>query len=199
MNPKLRLLSYWMPEYLLNPLIDRIAESTINCLNQLLKNNGINEENYIEEVPMQGRLRERREIMATSQNIRLKKLIETIGYTEASEISRKALYKVGLKLGNEAREQLNVNDNLTDLTSAARILYHVLGIKFDITQKDNEIFLTVKKCALAEYYTLETCKIISAVDEGVIQGLNPDYNMNFTEWMTGDSCECRANIKHTGK
>ncbi len=46
MNLKLRLLSYWMPEYLLNPLIDRITELTINCLNQLLKNNGIDEENY---------------------------------------------------------------------------------------------------------------------------------------------------------
>ena len=196
MNPKLRLLSYWMPEYLLNPLIDRITELTINCLNQLLKNNGINEEKYYQEVPMKGKISQRRQIMATAQNNRLKKLIETIGYQEASIISRKALYKVGLKLGNEARIQLNVNDNLTDLTSAARILYHVLGIKFSITQKDKEIFLTIKKCALAEYYTLETCKIISAVDEGVIQGLNPDYNMNFTEWMTGDSCECQANIKH---
>ena len=196
MNPKLRLLSYWMPEYLLNPLIDRITELTINCLNQLLKNNGINEENYYKEVPMKGKISQRRRIMATAQNNRLKKLIETIGYPEASIISRKALYKVGLKLGNEARIQLNINDSLSDLTSAARILYQVLGIKFSITQKDKKIFLTIKKCALAEYYTLETCKIISAVDEGVIQGLNPNYNMNFTEWMTGDSCECQANIKH---
>ena len=196
MNPKLRLLSYWMPEYLLNPLIDRITELTINCLNQLLKNNGINEEKYYQEVSMKGKISQRRQIMATAQNNRLKKLIETIGYQEASIISRKALYKVGLKLGNEARIQLNINDSLNDLTSAARILYQVLGIKFSITQKDKEIFLTIKKCALAEYYTLETCKIISAVDEGVIQGLNPNYNMNFTEWMTGDSCECQANIKH---
>ena len=116
MNPKLRLLSYWMPEYLLNPLIDRITELTINCLNQFLKNNGINEEKYYQEVSMKGKISQRRRIMATAQNNRLKKLIETIGYQEASIISRKALYKVGLKLGNEARIQLNINDSLNDLT-----------------------------------------------------------------------------------
>jgi len=185
-----------MPEYLLIPEIDRISKMTLDCLNQLLENYSINEKNVIEEVLIKGKLSQRRSIMATAQNIRIKRLIESIGYMEASEISRKALFKVGLTLGREAHERLNVNDSLTDLSSAARILYRVLGIEFYITVDDNKIFLTVEKCALAEYYTIETCKIISAVDEGVVQGLNHNYNMIFTEWMTGDCNECRACIKH---
>jgi len=186
-----------MPEYLLIPEIDRISKMTLDCLNQLLENYSIiKNKNWFEEVLMKGKLSQRRRIMATAQNIRIKKLIESIGYMEASEISRKALFKVGLKLGKEARERLNLNDNLTDLSSAARILYRVLGIEFYITIEDNKIFLIVEKCALAEYYTIETCKIISAVDEGVVQGLNPKFNMIFTEWITGDCNECRACIKY---
>lgn len=191
LNLKLRLLSYWMPEYLLNPLIDEIAESTIHCLNQLLEIYGDLKE---EDVVLAGDLIQRREIMATTQHNRIRKLIKLIGYREACENGRKALFQVGLKLGRQACERLNVTDNLDDLTSAARILYHVLGIEFQITTLDNEIFLIVMRCALAEYYTVETCKIISAVDEGVIQGLNPHYNMHFTEYMTGDSNICQACI-----
>lgn len=185
-----------MPEYLLIPEIDRIAEITINCLNQLLQNYApITLKNFSEEFVMKGKLLERRRIMATAQNIRIKKLIELMGYVEASKIGRKALFKVGLKLGNETRERLNINDNLSDLLNAAHILYRVLGIEFHIIEEDKEIFLIVEKCALAEYYTLETCKIISAVDEGVIHGLNQNFNMIFTEWITEGHNECRACIK----
>ena len=39
---------------------------------------------------------------------------------------------------------------------------------------------------LSKYYTPETCQVLSAADEGVVQGLNPNFALNFCEKGRGE-------------
>ena len=194
MNLKLRIASHWIPSIFLIPEIDRVAEVTVKCLDQLLEKyeryNSISKK----ELKMEGNIEERRKIMANAHNVRVKKLIDYLGYDDAQLIGRKALFKAGLILGREAKERLGVGSSLQDLIRAARILYRVLGIKFEINESGGKIKITVYKCSLSDYYTFETCRILSAADEGVVQGLNENINMKFTERMTEGHSECVACI-----
>lgn len=196
MSLKLRIASFWMPQSLLIAEIDRVAEVTLKCLDQLLEKYATLKLNSIqkEEPILKGDIGERRKIMAEAHNIRVQALFDTLGGDDALKIGRKALFKAGLKLGRETRKRLGVGNNLQDLIRAARVLYRVLGIEFQVTKSGNEISLLVKKCFLSNYYTPETCKILSAADEGVIQGLNENIKMIFTQRMTEGASECVACI-----
>lgn len=198
MNLKLRIASFWTPKSLLIPEIDRVAEVTVNCLEELLiqfapeKLKSINDDELI----MNGDIENRRRIMAIAHNVRVEALIDAMGYDNALKIGRKALFKAGLQLGREARERLGVGDSLQDLIRAARVLYRVLGIEFQIIKSGDDILMIVNKCSLSIYYLPETCRILSAADEGVVQGLNENINMIFTERMTDGPSECVACINY---
>jgi hypothetical protein len=196
MSLKLRIASFWMPSSLLIPEIDRVAEVTVKHLDQLLREFAPEQLRTIqkEELMMKGNIEQRRKIMATAHNVRVKTLIDALGCDDAVEIGRKALFKAGLLLGQEARERLNVGESLQDLIRAARILYHVLGIEFRIKKSGEDILMVVERCSLATYYSPETCRILSATDEGVVQGLNPNIHMIFKERMTEGPSECLACI-----
>lgn len=198
MSLKLRIASYWTPQIFLIPEIDRVAEVTVKCLDRLLEEYApLKYETVIqEELKMEGSLDERRKIMAITQNERVKALIDSIGYDDALRVGRKALFKAGLKLGREAKNRLGVGSSLQDLIRAARILYQVLGIEFEIEESGDQIIMIVDKCSLSNYYTSETCKILSAADEGVVQGLNENIHMNFTLRITEGHPKCMAYINY---
>lgn len=194
MSFKLRMASYWMPQFLLIPEIDHVAMVTVNCLDELLLQYAPSKLNIIQKDKFQikGDINNRRKLMATAHNVRVKALIDELGHDDALIIGRKALFKVGLKLGQEARERLGVGDSLQDLIRAARVLYQVLGIEFRIKSSGKEINMVIKKCLLSSYYTAQTCQILSAADEGVVQGLNENIQMKFTQRMTEGPSECIA-------
>ena len=54
------------------------------------------------------------------------------------------------------------------------------------------MILRIKYCELSTLYSSETCEIMSAVDEGVLKGLNNQLSMNFqtkiTEGARGVHC-----------
>lgn len=206
MNIKLRIASIWMPEFLLIREIDRVAQVTTGCLDQLLeeyapeklraiqKGEKKEEENSL----LKGSLQERRKTMAEAHNVRVEALIDALGCDDAVKIGRNALFKAGKLLGEEAKERLNVGESLQDLIRAARILYNVLGIEFQIKDSENgDTLMVVEKCSLATYYSPLTCRILSAADEGVVQGLNENIRMTFKERMTEGPAECLACITRT--
>jgi hypothetical protein len=195
LNLKLRIISLWMPEFILIHEIDRVARITIECLNELLSEYAPENMIWREEVVMKGNISQRRRLMANAHNIRVKTLIDTLGCEDALKIGRRALFKAGLQLGEDARIRLGVSDSLSDLLDAARILYRVLGIEFHIEEEDGKWLLIVDKCSLSSYYTVETCIVLSAADEGVVQGLNKDYSMIFKDRITEGKSECHACIK----
>jgi L-2-amino-thiazoline-4-carboxylic acid hydrolase len=200
MGLKIRLLSYWTPNWFLKKGLDELAYSTINGLEELLiKQNPEYRQDlkgfrYNSNI-LKGNFHEKRINMATLHNQLVEKMIEVFGHDDAIILGREVMFIKGLALGRKFRRILGVGTSLEDLISAAKILYKVLGIKFDIKEfKSGEIVMVVNHCALAEYYRPDTCMILSAADEGVVQGLNPKIKIKFQERITeGASC-CLAPI-----
>jgi len=149
---------------------------------------------------LKGNLDERRKTMAITHNKLVKSLINTMGCDEAIKKGRETMFREGLSLGSKFKGILGVGNSLEDLFTAALILYNVLGIKFSIKSVEdgkNKITMVVSHCALAEYYTPNTCHVLSAADEGVVQGLNPNIQIKFTERITEGCSECLAPIKRS--
>jgi len=205
MSLKLRFLSWWTPNYFLKNGLDKLAHSTINGLEELLIEHDpkyreeLKDFEYISNI-RKGNLQDQRMKMATLHNRLVEKLIYVLGRDDAIKLGRRLMFIKGLSLGCEFREILGVGTSLKDLISAARILYKVLGIEFSIREfKQDKIVMVVKHCSLAEYYGPDTCLILSAADEGVVQGLNPKIKINFQKRITeGASC-CLAPINFEDK
>ncbi len=138
--------------------------------------------------------------MAQIQAEMVETLASAIGHDEAIRLGRETLFQVGQNLGKQARRKLGVGNGPNDLVKAAKILYRVLGIEFHI-QWHNQSSGTViiDKCALAQQYSRLTCEVLSATDEGVINGLQPHLTMKFTEYIPGGCKNCLADIRFNAK
>lgn len=195
MSIKLKILSIWVPQCLLINELDRVAEVTNECLDKLLEEYPPESLNLLEDLIMEGNLEQRRALMAEGHNARVNALIRVLGYEKAMELGRTALFKAGYRLGLEARGRLGVTENIQDTIKAAQILYKVLGIEFKVEKLEKDMVLRVKRCSLATSYSPETCRMMSAADEGVVHGLNENISMLFKKRITEGAKECTACIK----
>jgi len=196
MSIRLKIASLWLPNFILKRELDNVAKKTTGGLDIMLKQQVPQKilEIKNKDKVLEGSLEERRIIMAKAHNNRVKSLIEELGYDNAIEIGRKAMFKAGHELGMEAKKKLGVGKSFNDVQSAAKIMYKILGIEFKIENKDGNIIMVVNRCALSKYYTPESCIVLSAADEGVVRGLNENLDMKFKERITEGSSECRACI-----
>lgn len=195
MNIRMKLLSIWTPHLLLKRELDKVAEVTIKCLDELLKEYSPESLNQLENLVMEGNIEDRRALMAEHHNIQVNALIESLGYEKAMDVGRKALFNEGYKLGLETRKLLGLRgENLQDTVKAAELMYRVLGIDFEVKNLGKNMVLMVKRCALADHYSPETCRMMSAADEGVVHGLNENMNMLFKKRITEGAKECEACI-----
>lgn len=201
MGLKLRILSIWTPSWFQRRGLNELAHQTTRSLEKLLddQSDEISKSNtHIHNMVLKGNLDERRQIMATTHNKLVETMINSMGREEAIKKGRKSMFNEGLSLGAKFKRILGVGDSLEDLFTAARILYNVLGIKFSIKEveegQNEKICMVVSHCTLAEYYTPDTCQVLSAADEGVVQGLNPSAKIKFTKRITEGCLECLAPI-----
>jgi hypothetical protein len=112
----------------------------------------------------------------------------SVGVNEA----REAMYAAGVDLGSGLRSQLRLDGGEDDLLAAARLLYRVLGIEFDVVRGVESTRMVVRRCSLSERYSPRTCEVISAMDEGVVEGLNPRARMTFTRRNSPSDHPCEA-------
>jgi hypothetical protein len=181
--------------------LEEVYFQTNNALDLLLKKNGLkilkdyNENQDLNEM----NLEQLRRKMADDHNAKVSRLVAAIGKEKAIPESRKKLFEVGVRLGEKARLELGVRDSISDILKAAKILYKILGINFQTKRlKNNEVVMFVNQCNLSKYYNENTCRILSAADEGVVQGLNPNYKMKFQERITSGATKCKAEIRIMG-
>jgi hypothetical protein len=193
MSLRLRIASFWMPGFLMNRELERITIRTNTALDELLVKHG---STAIAESPVvnRGLIEERRAAMAIGHEMRVKALVQAMGTDEAIQAARETLFAVGLDMGKDAKARLGVGDGKEDLERAARIMYDILGIEFEITDAPGGEVMRVTRCALSKHYSREACLMLSAVDEGVVSGLNPRAEMRFKERITGGSPACIALI-----
>lgn len=195
MSIKLNILSLWIPRSLIIRELDRVAELTTGCLDEVLGNYSPESLKLLENLALKGDLNKRRMLMAEGHNVRVNAIIEAIGYEKAMKVGRAAMFKAGYGLGLEARKRLGVSENLQDTIKAAQIMYRVLGIKFKVEKLGENMVLKVEKCSLAAHYSPETCRLMSAADEGVVHGLNENIDMLFMKRITDGAEECKACLK----
>lgn len=174
---------------------------TNHALDLLLKKKGLkttqdhNENQNLNEM----NLEQLRRKMANDHNAKVSRLVTAIGKEKAISESRKKLFEVGVRLGEKVRLELGVRDSISDILKAAKILYKILGINFQTKRLgNNEVVIFVNRCNLSKYYNDDTCRVLSAADEGVVQGLNPNYKMKFQERITSGATKCKAEIKIIG-
>jgi hypothetical protein len=193
MSLRLRLVSLWMPRYLMAREIERIRSSTDAALDALLAQYAPDALTEGREMTG-GRLEDRRAAMAQSHERKVRALVEGVGRERAVRLGRESLFRTGLALGKEAKARLGVKDTRDDLLRAARVMYRVLGIDFVVVAGREGERMEVTRCSLSPYYTPETCEILSAIDEGTVSGLGQGASLRFQEHITDGSPRCVARL-----
>ena len=197
MGLRLLILSWWTPEYIIRKELEKISDKTTIALKALISKYAaktIDAPNQKQQ-PSKSGIQEQRTAMAQTHEKLVEALATAVGREEAVKVGREALFLVGQSLGKQARSSLGVSDSPNDLTRAAKILYRVLGIEFHLEWHDQlSATLIIDQCALAKQYSKLTCEVLSATDEGVINGLQPNLAMKFREYMTSGCKNCWADI-----
>jgi len=201
MGIRLLILDLWTPNFVIRKELDDIFGKTTAALQALIS------EYAKEKIEVKDRkqqppkaIKELRAIMAQTQATMVETLEATLGREEALRLGRKALFSVGKNLGMQARSRLGVGDSKSDLVTAAKVLYRVLGIRFHLDWIDNSNAVAIiDRCALSEKYSELTCEVLSATDEGVMQGLQPNVSMRFKQYMTSGCKNCKASIRFNQK
>jgi len=193
---RLLILSLWTPKFIIRRKLNSISDLTTAALDSLVSKYAKSEVEFSnQEKHTSASIQQQRAVMAQTQTRLVEKLKTAIGHQEAVKQGRETLFLVGQSLGRQIRGQLGVSDTSEDLTRAAKILYRVLGIEFHLEWvDDSKARAIIDRCSLAEQYSKLTCTLLSAVDEGVINGLQPNVSMKFREYMTSGCKNCVAEI-----
>ncbi len=202
MGIRLSILNWWTPGWVISRELDRVSQVTTAPLKKLLATYAPESQpREAKEKPQRFRsIEEKRFSMAAEHTALVEALAASVGREDALKLGRGALYEAGQRLGAETRRRLGVSNDPEDMIIAARILYRVLGIEFRMEWEDQtHATLVVNRCALAKRYSEFTCQILSATDEGVVKGLDPEADMAFQELMTSGCPNCRAKIKFAAR
>jgi hypothetical protein len=192
-NIKLLLANLWIPKKRVLAELKTVYKTTNRTLDTLLTQ-------YKIKIPKTQKIdnlkpKELRIKMAKEHNKKVQKLIKTIGKKTAINQARKKLFNTGQILGQKAKKDLNIKNSTSDILNAAKILYKILGINFKAKKINKTTYLMIiNRCSLSKHYKNSTCQILSAVDEGVLSGLNPQYKMQFQKRITQGAPKCKAKI-----
>jgi len=199
MGLRLYFLYWWTPNYIIKRELRNVSSQTTEALKTLVAAYAPQEVVATEQQFATG-ISEQRAMMAQTHAKLVETLEAAVGHEKAVALGRESLFAVGVTLGKQTRGKLGVGDNPKDLIRAAKILYRILGIEFKMEWlDDSNAVAIINRCALAEQYSKLTCEVLSATDEGVIKGLQPNVTMQFAEYMTSGCKNCMANIHFNQK
>jgi len=103
-------------------------------------------------------------------------------------VVRNRLFHGAFQLGAELR-RLTCLRTITDALSLARVLYRAIGIELHAV---NARTIKISRCYFSTYYSHETCRLISALDQGFIAGLSDGNILEFRQRITEGAPCCRA-------
>lgn len=98
------------------------------------------------------------------------------------------LFRGAFLLGADLRLRLRVRSR-REAMRAARLVYRGLGIDFRSAAGDAVV---IKHCSFAAIYSGDVCRLISALDRGLLAGLAYYGELQFTQRITEGASECRA-------
>jgi hypothetical protein len=98
------------------------------------------------------------------------------------------LHRAAYGLGASYRHRLGVR-SISGAMAAARLIYRNLGIDFR-GSPDGEVI--IRRCGFARTYTPQVCRLISALDRGLMAGLACGGELQFHQRITEGADSCRA-------
>jgi hypothetical protein len=202
MGLRLQFLYWWTPNFVIKRELANLSSKTNDALEKLLTTYAPQENTPNNQSLACKAVKAQRTAMAQTHTKMVEALATAIGHDKAVALGREALFTVGIELGKQTKSKLGVGENPNDLIKASKILYRILGIDFHIEWlNQTNAVAVIEHCALSEQYSKLTCEVLSATDEGVIAGLQPNVKMKFQEYITGGCQNCRAslNFKQTEK
>lgn len=100
------------------------------------------------------------------------------------------LYRNAAKLGRQQKKLLRLS-TVHEVMAAGRVLYRMIDIDF---RGDAQGEVVINRCYFSRFYSSEVCKLMSAMDRGLLAGLSNGADLTFTSRITeGRSC-CRAHL-----
>lgn len=95
------------------------------------------------------------------------------------------------EMGRSLRQRLRLRTN-REFHSALKHIYRALGIDLRVSVTGEVL---VQNCFFSKFYPAPVCRLMSALDDGLVQGLSGGCRLRFTQRLTeGASC-CRAVIE----
>jgi hypothetical protein len=107
---------------------------------------------------------------------------------------RARLFAFARATGESYRERLGVSTT-ADLMRAARLLYKMLRIDFDGGAGRG---IAIRSCFFSRHYSADVCRVISALDEGLMAGLSGGGSLIFSSRITEGFHECTAEYRPAG-
>lgn len=108
--------------------------------------------------------------------------------SQDADAARARMFQTAHELGHQTGKSLNISTR-EEFMAAARILYRILGIDFRGNAGGD---ITVRKCFFSKFYSPQVCRLISALDEGILAGLAGGGMLEFTQRLTEGKDGCRA-------
>jgi hypothetical protein len=79
-----------------------------------------------------------------------------------------------------------------DVMAAARMVYGLLDIDLDGNGRGE---ITVRRCHFSEVYSAEVCRLVGALDAGLLAGLSGGGRLEFTQRITEGAPACLAQLR----
>lgn len=114
--------------------------------------------------------------------------------TAAAAVVRERLFQNARRLGSRLRWLFHLTDQ-REVLAASQLIYRLLEITMS-AREDGAV--TISRCFFSQYYSGATCRLISALDEGMAAGLSGGGALVFHERLTDGSDCCRASFALPG-
>lgn len=105
-----------------------------------------------------------------------------------AEAVRLRLFAGASELGDRLRRRFLLR-RPDEVLLMSKILYRVLGIEFE-GRAGGEV--KISSCFFSRFYNPESCRLVSALDEGLAAGLSGGGRLEFYERITEGKACCRA-------
>jgi hypothetical protein len=106
---------------------------------------------------------------------------------DLSELQER-LYRNAYRLGRMPGKLLGVR-GIEDVMAAGRLLYSILDIEFYGSDSGE---ITINRCYFSSFYSPEICRMMSAMDRGLLAGLADAGDLAFIHRITEGQPHCRA-------
>jgi len=104
------------------------------------------------------------------------------------------LYENAYRLGRLPGRLLRVQ-GVDDTMTLGRFLYGILDIDFEGSANGE---ITIDRCYFSNYYSPEVCRLMSAMDRGLLAGLAGGGDLAFSQRITEGHACCRARFTMAG-